>query len=60
MRRIKDELGFAAFLFDRVVRGDGDFSERLAIGGDAIAEYGVVYGVGDQSYAQRTRKGNDD
>lgn len=60
LRRIKDKLGLAAFLLHRVVAGDGDLPEGLAIGGHAVAEADVVYGVGEQSYAQRGRKRNDD
>lgn len=52
LRRIKDELGFAAFLLHRVVTGNGDLSEGLAIGRHTVAEGDVIYGVGDQSQAQ--------
>jgi hypothetical protein len=41
-RRIEDELGLATFLLHRVIAGDHDLSERLMIGGNAVAEHGVV------------------
>jgi len=46
LRRIEDELGPAIFLGYRVVAGDGDLSEGLAVGGYTVAENSVVRGVG--------------
>ncbi len=48
LRRIEDELGLAAFLWYRVVAGDRELAEGLAIGSDPVAEYGVVDGVGQR------------
>jgi hypothetical protein len=58
--RIKDELGLAALLRHRVVTGDGDLSKGLAIGGDPVAEHGVVHSVGQPRQTQRGREPNQD
>jgi len=59
LREIKDELGFAAFLLHRVVRGNLNLPEGLAIRGHAVAEGDVICGVGDQSQAQHGREADD-
>ena len=58
--RIEEEFGFAVFLRDRVVAGDGDLSEGLAVGGEAIAEDGVVQGVGKQGQTHSRAERDDE
>lgn len=50
--RIENELSLAAFLPHRVIAGNYDLSEGLATTGDAIAEYEVIGGIGQQSHKQ--------
>jgi len=51
--RTEDELGFAAFLGDGVVAGDGDLSVGLAIRTHAVAEQSVVDGIGGRCHGHR-------
>ena len=53
---IENEFGLAAFLPNRVVAGNRDLSKRLVIFRDAIAEYDVVRGVGEQPDAENCRE----
>lgn len=54
--RMEDELGLAAFLRYCVIAGDGDLCEGLAIGGDPVAELGVVARIGQRRHAQNGRE----
>jgi len=58
--RVEDEFRLAAFLRYRVVAGDSDLSVGLAIGGDPVAEHGVVDRVGQGRHDQRGREPNHD
>ncbi len=53
LRWIEDKHGLAAFLLHRVVGGDRDSSERLAISRYSITEYAVVRGVCKRGHAQQ-------
>ena len=52
LRRIEDKFCLAVLLRHRVVTVDSDLSEGLVIGGETVAEDGVVHGVGEQGQAQ--------
>jgi hypothetical protein len=60
LRRIEEEFRLAILLRHRVVAGDRDLAEGLAIRGDAVAEDSVVNGVGEQGQAQRGREADHD
>jgi len=58
--RTEDELGFAAFLRDGVVAGDGDLSEGLSIRSHARAEDQGVDGIGDRCHGHHGGEPDDD
>jgi hypothetical protein len=59
-RRIEDELGLAIFLRHGVVAGHRELSVGLVIRGHAMAEHGVVDGVGESGHAEHGGHSNDD
>src|SRR6202034_2826381 len=60
LRRVKDELGSSAFLRYRVVAGDGELSEGLAIRGDPVPERGVVDCVGQSCQGENGNGSTED
>jgi len=57
---IEEEFRLAVLLGDGVVGGDRDLSERSAVGDEAVAEDGVVDGVGEQGNSQQGREGDEE
>ncbi len=53
--RIEEEFSLAVFLCNGIVGGDGDLREGLAVGGNAVAEDGVIENVYQQAEAEQRR-----
>ena len=60
LRRVENELGLAVFLQHRVIAGNCNLSERLAVRGHAIAEDRVINRIGGQRQPCGTRDSNKD
>jgi hypothetical protein len=60
LRRIEDELRFAALLRDGVIAIDHELGEGLVIGGEAVAEDQIVEGVGESRNGEDRQKADQD
>jgi hypothetical protein len=60
LRRVENELGLAILLQHRIIAGNCNLSERLAVRGHPIAEDGVINRIGNQRQPCGTRHSNED
>ena len=58
--RIEDEFGFSVFLWDGVIAVDSQLLIRFSIGGDAVAENGVVNEIDEEGEADCGRQYDDE